>query len=320
MVRLVKSMYEDARTSVRSGIGNTGKFEIRVGVHQGSCLSPLLFIIVMDAISEHVRREVPWDMLYADDLIVADEEEAGIQTRFTDWQEALESKGLKININKTETMVCSKTDETLMVRDRAGNVLKQTETFKYLGSVMNAKGGCEHDVKNRIKAAWQKWKDLTGVLCDAKMPIHLKGKVYKTMIRPVMMYGAEAWTVTRREEGLLERTEMRMLRWILGVSLKDKKRNEDIRKTLGVACITDKIREARLRWYGHVMRREDESCMKRIMTAEVTGRRSRGRQKKRWGDMIQQDLKSLRLKKEDTGDRNKWRRRIRVADPSAGRD
>jgi len=55
------------------------------------------------------------------------------------------------------------------------------------------------------------------------------------------MCGAEAWTVTRREEGLFERTEMRMLRWILGVSLtlKDKKRNEVTRKTLGVACITD---------------------------------------------------------------------------------
>ena len=59
----------------------------------------------------------------------------------------------------------------------------------------------------------------------------------------------------RREEGLLERTEMRMLRWILGVSLKDKKRNEAIRKTMGLACITDKIREDGLRWYGHVMRR-----------------------------------------------------------------
>jgi len=69
---------------------------------------------------------------------------------------------------------------------------------------------------------------------------------------------------------------MRMLRWILGVSLKDKKRNEVIRKTLGVACVTDKIREARLRCYGHVMRIEDENSMKRIMTAEVNGRRSRG--------------------------------------------
>jgi len=45
---------------------------------------------------------------------------------------------------------------------------------------------------------------------------YLKGKVYKTIIRPALMYGAEVWTVTRRAERLLERTEMRMLRWILG--------------------------------------------------------------------------------------------------------
>ena len=72
-----------------------------------------------------------------------------------------------------------------------------------------------------------------------------------------MMYGAEAWTLTRKEEELLERTEMRMLRWILGVSLRDRRRNEDIREVLGVACITDKVREARMRWYGHVLRMED---------------------------------------------------------------
>jgi len=52
--------------------------------------------------------------------------------------------------------------------------------------------------------------------------------------------------------------------------------------------------------YGHVMRREDENGMKRIIMAEANGRRSRGRQKKRWGDMIQQDMKLLRLQKEDT--------------------
>jgi len=51
---------------------------------------------------------------------------------------------------------------------------------------------------HRIKAGWLKWKDLTGVLCDARMPRNLKGKVYKTMIRLVRMNGAETWTVTRR--------------------------------------------------------------------------------------------------------------------------
>jgi len=85
----VKSIDEGAMPSVRCRIGNTGKFEIRVGMHQESCLSALLFILVMDAILEHKRREVPWDMLYAYDLIVADKKEAGIQTRFIDWQRAL---------------------------------------------------------------------------------------------------------------------------------------------------------------------------------------------------------------------------------------
>ena len=60
---------------------------------------------------------------------------------------------------------------------------------------------------------------------------------------------------------------MRMLWWILGASLKDKKRNEVMRKALGVACITEEMREARLRWRSHVMRRENENSMKRIMTA-----------------------------------------------------
>jgi len=68
------------------------------------------------------------------------------------------------------------------------------------------------------------------------------------------------------------------------------------------------------------MRREDENSLERIMTADVKGRRSQGRQKKRWGDIIQQDMKSLRLKKEHTGDRKKWRGRIRAADLSPGRD
>ena len=55
----------------------------------------------------------------------------------------------------------------------------------------------------------KKWQELTGVLCDRRMPIAVKGKVYRTMIRPVLIYGSEAWTLRRREEERLERTEMR---------------------------------------------------------------------------------------------------------------
>jgi len=109
---------------------------------------------------------------------------------------------------------------------------------------------------------------------------------------------------------------MRMLRWMLGITLKDRKRNVDIRHAFGVSCITDKIRESRLRWYGHVQRREDDHCIKRILEAEVYGRRNRGKQRKRWISTISQDLISLNLTPVDEEDRDDWRRRTRVADLS----
>ena len=222
---------------------------------------------------------------------------------------------MRVNVSKTETMVCAKEREQLVVKDCHDQALKQVGTFKYLGTVIVDSGGCEEAVKARIKVAWAKWKELSGVMCDKRMPIRLKAKVYKSVIRTTMLYGAETWTLRRTEESALERTEMRMLRWICGVTLRDRLRNDEIRRRTGVPCITEKAREARLRWFGHVWRKDDDCYLKRIMNAEVYGQRSRGRQKKRWRDAVSQDLKTLRLKEEDAMDRDYWRRMIRVADP-----
>ena len=101
---------------------------------------------------------------------------------------------------KTETMVCAKTAESLQITDSRGKALKQVENFRYLGSVIHAQGGSEEDIKARIAAAWKKCQELTGVLCERRMPIAVKGKVYRTMIRPVLIYGSEASTLRRHEE------------------------------------------------------------------------------------------------------------------------
>jgi len=85
-----------------------------------------------------------------------------------------------------------------------------------------------------------------------------------------------------------------------GVVMKKKKRNDDIRRIIGVACITDKVREARLRWYGHIQRREEDDCVKRILEADVHGQRSRGRQRKRWTDVVKYNMEDLWLTVEDT--------------------
>ena len=74
----------------------------------------------------------------------------------------------------------------------------------------------------------------------------LKGKVDKTVVRPALLYGAETWATTRGQEARLEVNEMRMLRWMCGVTRRDKIRNEHIRGTTRVVQASKKITEKRL--------------------------------------------------------------------------
>ena len=105
-MRLVKGMYAYARSRVCVGEGFSKEFEVKVGVHQGSVLSPLLFIIVLEALSREFWAGVPWEDLYADDLvIIADSLEECVR-RLLIWKEAMEKKGLRVNAGKTKVMIC----------------------------------------------------------------------------------------------------------------------------------------------------------------------------------------------------------------------
>ena len=72
-VRLVQDMYEESETVVRYAIGTTKSFKVKVGLHQGSALSPFLFAVIMDRLTNEVRREPPWTMLFADDIVMRPE-------------------------------------------------------------------------------------------------------------------------------------------------------------------------------------------------------------------------------------------------------
>ena len=100
-----------------------------------------------------------------------------------------------------------------------------------------------------------------------------QGEVYKTVVRPAMMYGAETWAVKKAQGKKLDVAEMRMLRWMSGVTKMDRIRNERIRGTTKVGEISKKVQESRLKWYGHVLRREDECVGKRVMAMEVPGKK-----------------------------------------------
>ena len=96
------SLYHGAKTKFRVGSEVSEEFLVQVGVHQGSVLSPVLFTIVVDVISENAREGLMNEILYADDLVLLSESTENLKEKFLKWKEAFESKGLKVNLKKTK--------------------------------------------------------------------------------------------------------------------------------------------------------------------------------------------------------------------------
>jgi len=105
LVRAVQSTYVNARSRVRVSASYSEEFPIRVGVHQGSVLSPLLFIAVLEALTQGFRSGCPYEMMYADDLVIAGRSMDELMVRFESWRRGLEAGGLKVNVQKTKVLV-----------------------------------------------------------------------------------------------------------------------------------------------------------------------------------------------------------------------
>ena len=161
----------------------------------------------MDVLSSEIDKEPPGVMLFADDLVLCETSKAAVKRELEIWRNQFERHGPRVSRTKTAHMLCNDNDndsrnyEEIQLGD---DKLNTVTTFNYLGSIFDSNGGAERDFNNRVKLAWMKWKQLTGVLCDKKVPI---------------TYGAECWAVRKKYENRLHVTEMRMLRWIRGKTM-----------------------------------------------------------------------------------------------------
>ena len=105
LVRMVMTMYSGSKSRVRINNVLGNKFIVKVGVHQGSVLSPLLFNIVLEAVPSECRNRSVWKFLYADDLVIIAESMKELEDSYCSWKSRIESKGFKVNIEKTKVMV-----------------------------------------------------------------------------------------------------------------------------------------------------------------------------------------------------------------------
>ena len=303
-VQLVQDMYEGSETVLRCAVGTTESFKVKVGLHQESALSPFFCAVIMDRLTNKVSKEPPWTMLFADDIVICEETREEVERRLESWKYALERRGMKVSRSKTEYLCINggNDDETVKMDDTKAQRVKK---FKYLRSTVQESGGCEREVKKRVQAGWNGWRRVSGVICDRRLPARVKGKVYSSMVRPAMVYGLETVAVTKKQVEEMEVAGMKMLRFAMGVTRKDKIRNEHIRSTVKVEQLGMKMREGRLRWYGHVMRRDQEYIGRKMMEMELPGKRRRGRPKRRFLDVVKEDMGKVGEKETDWCKREK---------------
>jgi hypothetical protein len=105
-ITLIKDMYDNVVTSVRTSDGDTNDFPINVGLHQGLALSPYLFALVMDEVTRDIQGGIPWCMLFANDVVLVNESRTGVDQKLELWRRTLEAKDFRLSRSKTEYMKC----------------------------------------------------------------------------------------------------------------------------------------------------------------------------------------------------------------------
>jgi hypothetical protein len=151
-----------------------------------------------------------------------------------------------------------------------------------------------------------------------------KCKIYKTLIKPVVLYGSKSWTLTKVSEDKLKIFEINILRKIYGPSYVSGvwtiKYNDELYKLFKEPNIVQTIKINRLKWLGHIRRMEESSLCKKLTFSHLEGCRKKGRPKLRWLGDVLQDLKTLKVTVwwKKAQDRDRWKAVIKEAKAHKG--
>ena len=142
-VRLVQDMYQSSMTVLRWTLGVTDSFKVEVGMHQGSALSPYLLAMVKDRLTDEVRHDSPWMIMFADDTGIYIEAREQAEENLERWKSVLNRRGRKVS-DKTEYMCVNRVSTTVRLQ---GVEMEKAHEFKYLGSSVESNRECGVEMK-----------------------------------------------------------------------------------------------------------------------------------------------------------------------------
>jgi len=184
--------------------------------------------------------------------------------------------------------------------------------FIYLGTLISNDNSVEKEIQKRILAGNRTYFAAISLFRSRLLSRATKIILYKTLIRPVVLCGAEAWTVTKKEQALqiFERTIFRRIYGAKYGNGEWKSRTSRELEEMSKGENTVKwIKGRRISWLGHLERMEEDRMPKKIFTQELEATKRRERPRKRWKEEVERDLQVLGVRRwrELIADREKWR-------------
>ena len=192
--------------------------------------------------------------MFADDLVQFSSTESGLQRALNTFADACDTAGMKISTAKTEILHLLRNPDRCVLQVN-GATLKQAEKFKYLGVASMSDGRQDEELDIRIGKASAVMRALHySVVIKRELSKTATLSIFKTIFVPILTYRHESWVMTKRVRSQLQASEMRFLRRIEGVTLFDKVRSSEIRKSLNIEPLLHRVERSQIRWFGHVSR------------------------------------------------------------------
>lgn len=324
--KLINMTLENTKCKVLIDGQVSQSFEVKKGLRQGDPLSPILFNLILEwAIREsklytngtiyHHSHQL---LAYADDIAILTRSKDEMDKTFARLVEKAREAGLAINKEKTKYMLVggqkNETGNTMTCRTTFGECnFEVVQSFNYLGVNISKDGGESEEIKARLIKGSKSAGALGNVLKNKNISRAAKKRIYKTIIRPVVLYGSENWVLTKKDLYKLEVWERRILRKIYGGKeiggIWVPRTNRELYELYGESSITGVLKSYRLRWLGHLTRLTGDRVVKSVLNRGAVTKRRRGRPKEKWLNSVVKDLFQLGIKdwQEKAVDRKQWR-------------
>ncbi|BHF82989.1 hypothetical protein SprV_0802613000 [Sparganum proliferum] len=304
-IQMVRQLHDGMMARVTDNGAVSEAFAVTNGVKQGCVLAPTLFSLMFSAmLMDAYRDERPGIRIaYRTDSHLMNQRRMHFQSQ--DGGHASTATQLSHTPNAPQISV-------------NGIQLQGVENFPYLGSTLSRNTKIDDEVANRISKASQTFGRLQSTVWNRHgLQLGTKLKMYKAVILPMLLYGAETWTVYTKQARRLNHFHLSCLRRILRLNWQDRIPDIDVLERTAILSIYTMLRQMQLRWSDHLVRMDDERLPKRLFYGDVaTGSRRQGGQNPRYKDTLNSSMKRLQINptnwEEFALDRPTWRRTVKT--------